>query len=114
MYRFLLRSSFYATTCGAVFLACAPASAAPPKEIILYSLSGPDGAHPLGGVIVSQFGSGTAPLLLGTTYSGGTTGNGTIFSIQNGAFTTLHAFTKKEGTFPQSGLTQGPDNKLSG
>ncbi len=100
-----------------LLLPCAsPALAAgPATETILHSFSGPEGAHPLGGVIIAadaaQYTSD--PRLLGTAFSGGG-GLGTIFSIQHGIFTDLHDFVPSEGKFPWAGVTQGPDGTLYG
>jgi uncharacterized repeat protein (TIGR03803 family) len=55
-----------------------------------------DGANPYAGLILS------GNTLYGTAYSGGSSGNGTVFAINiNGAgFTTLHSFTATPDSFP--------------
>lgn len=60
---------------------------------VLHTFSGPDGQNPRGGLI---FGSstGSPTTLYGMTDGGGTTGNGTVFSIPvaGGTLTDLHNF----------------------
>ncbi len=67
---------------------------------ILHSFSGPDGANPDAGLLLSKSGN-----LLGTTASGGSNGQygcGTVFKLTpTGTFRTLHAFTGgNEGCVP--------------
>jgi uncharacterized repeat protein (TIGR03803 family) len=51
----------------------------------------------------------------GTTYSGGATGNGTVFRINaRGALSTLHSFDGTDGSNPYSGLIQGTDGNFYG
>ena len=51
----------------------------------------------------------------GTTYSGGSSGDGTIFSISTaGVFTTLYSFAGADGRQPASSLIQGSDNAFYG
>ena len=76
-------------------------------EVILHSFSGPDGAHPLGGVIVVK------GVLYGTAYSGGTD-LGVVFKIEGGAFSVIHDFKSSEGKFPEAGLTEGGDGMFYG
>jgi uncharacterized repeat protein (TIGR03803 family) len=69
----------------------------------LYSFGGTNGAHPEG-KLISNFAS---QKLYGTTYNGGTTSNGIVFSINpdGSDFTTLHNFTNgSDGGFPSAGL----------
>ena len=55
----------------------------------LHSFNGPDGAYPLGGLILS------GSSLYGTTVNGGTWGNGTVFKVDvdGTGFTNLYSFT---------------------
>ena len=67
-----------------------------------------DGAHPLGGVILSGI------TLYGTAQEGGLSGNGTVFAFNPGGsgFAILHSFSatsgasgaNSDGAFPQAGL----------
>ena len=53
--------------------------------------------------------------LYGTTYWGGATGLGTIYSLTTaGVYKSLHSFNGTDGSHPQSGLVQGSDNFLYG
>ena len=72
---------------------------------------GDDGAIPYAALV--QGGDG---YLYGTTYSGGTNGQGTVFKIStNGALTGLHSFNgTNEGRYPQAGLVQGSDGIFYG
>ncbi|HEX3798730.1 MAG TPA: choice-of-anchor tandem repeat GloVer-containing protein [Verrucomicrobiae bacterium] len=78
---------------------------------LLYQFgSGSDGQNPQGALVL------VGNTLYGTTQSGGSVFDGTVFSIQtNGAaFTTLHDFTDAEANTPYSGLTLAPDGSLFG
>ena len=53
----------------------------------------------------------------GTTVSGGTTDNGTVFRISpSGSYTNLYSFgsTPGDGTKPRAGLVQGSDGDFYG
>ena len=81
-----------------------------------------DGAHPRAGLVES------AGYLYGTTFTGGATGQGTIFrlALDGSDFSVLHVFTtptapsgstvavNEDGAFPQAGLTDGGDGLLYG
>ena len=70
----------------------------------------PDGANPSGGMIQATNG-----LVYGTTSGGGTSGNGTIFSIDPSAtLTTVHNFQGADGTYPVGKLLQGKSGILYG
>ncbi len=75
--------------------------------------SGMDGQSPLAGLI-----TGTDGILYGTTYSGGTNGQGTVFAINTiGSFyQILHCFSNAggEGLNPQSMLFEANDGYLYG
>ena len=88
----------------------------------LYSFSAnADGANPYAGLTLGPDGN-----FYGTAYSGGTSGNGTVFEITtNGALTTLHSFspvvsdgndlsTNADGASPYADLTLGPDGNFYG
>ena len=71
-----------------------------------------DGATPFDGVI-----QGSDGFLYGTTFNGGTNGNGTIFKINtNGSiYSVLYRFTNSpDGSNPYGGLVQGQDGALYG
>ncbi len=70
---------------------------------------GSDGAWPYAGVLQGSDGS-----LYGTTWSGGASGNGTVFKFALGTLTTLHAFSGSDGAYPYAGLLQGRDESLYG
>jgi uncharacterized repeat protein (TIGR03803 family) len=70
------------------------------------------GATPLAGLI-----QGTDGRLYGTTSTGGTNDEGTVFAIETGGtgFTVLHSFTSEtDGGDPSAGLVQGTDGRLYG
>jgi uncharacterized repeat protein (TIGR03803 family) len=76
-----------------------------------------DGAYPGGVLMQDKDGA-----LYGTTYGGGTNGNGTVFKITtSGALTTLYSFNaftsgyaNLDGANPNAGLIQGKDGALYG
>ena len=79
---------------------------------ILYSFTtaGTDGLSPSGPVMQAADGK-----LYGTTYWGGATGRGTIFSVTTtGVYKSLHSFAGTDGDNPSGGLVQGSDNFLYG
>ncbi|MGD1020079.1 MAG: choice-of-anchor tandem repeat GloVer-containing protein [Verrucomicrobiia bacterium] len=71
-----------------------------------------DGADPIAGLV-----QGTDSNFCGTTSSGGTSGDGTLFRISpSGTYTTLYSFvgTPKDGADPIAGLVQGTDSNFYG
>ncbi len=81
------------------------------KIIYSFGANGTDGLTP------------SAPLLQGadgklysTTYWGGTTGLGTVFSLTTAGtgYKILHSFNNTDGAHPSAGLVQGSDNFLYG
>lgn len=106
--------SFYGTTYaggtngqGAVFRITAGGALTP-----LHSFNGAgDGANPLG-----QLALGTNGILYGTTYAGGTNGDGTVFQITTGgAFSLLYSFAGgSDGAHPAAGLALGSDGNFYG
>jgi uncharacterized repeat protein (TIGR03803 family) len=79
----------------------------------LYSFTGGnDGANPYAGLVQGSDGS-----FYGTTYFGGTYGNGTVFKIStNGVLTSLYSFSGgNDGANPYyAGLVQGSDGSFYG
>jgi uncharacterized repeat protein (TIGR03803 family) len=76
--------------------------------------NGIDGANPFAGLVEDGRGN-----FYGTAVNGGTSGNGTVFSISgihpaNFAFVTLHSFTGDDGAFPSAGLAQGSNGNFYG
>jgi uncharacterized repeat protein (TIGR03803 family) len=82
-------------------------------ETVLYSFAGgSDGAHPYAGLI--QGGDGN---FYGTTYQGGTSGDGAVFKVTpSGTETILYSFVggSSDGANPEAGLTQGSDGNFYG
>ena len=69
-----------------------------------------DGSLPYGRLILGRDGN-----FYGTSYFGGSLGNGTIFRISPaGTFTLLHSFTGSDGGNPSSGVIQGADGAFYG
>jgi uncharacterized repeat protein (TIGR03803 family) len=78
----------------------------------LYAFTGGiDGGYPTAGLI-----QGTDGNFYGTTYEGGTNGDGTVFEITaNGSLTTLYGFAGgDDGMYPFAGLVQGIDGNFYG
>ncbi len=97
------------TGCGTVF-EVSPSSGA---ETILRSFGNVinDGTNPEAGLI-----QGTNGNLYGTTYGGGSGGDGVVFAVSpsTDAETVLHAFAGADGKNPAAGLIQGSDGNLYG
>ncbi|WP_109831016.1 choice-of-anchor tandem repeat GloVer-containing protein [Reichenbachiella versicolor] len=77
----------------------------------LYRLTGKDGEDPSGALI-----EGSDGLLYGTTFSGGNSDNGVIFSlkISDGTYTKLHDLNETDGSNPTGALTLATDGNLYG
>ncbi|MGB7769714.1 MAG: choice-of-anchor tandem repeat GloVer-containing protein [Verrucomicrobiia bacterium] len=78
----------------------------------LYTFTGgADGANPYAGLVLGSDGN-----FYGTTTSGGTYTNGTVFRIgTNGGLTNLYSFTGGiDGATPYAGLVQGSDGNFYG
>src|ERR1022692_4306359 len=112
----------WGTRACAVLVLCATTAIALPAQIATLttiprfcSQSGcPDGAGPFAGLVQATNGG-----LYGTTVSGGTNGQGTVFKItQGGTLTTLYSFCPQtnctDGTGPQAGLVQAANGDLYG
>jgi uncharacterized repeat protein (TIGR03803 family) len=77
---------------------------------ILHSFLGPsDGANPYGPLL--RDGSGN---LYGTTFAGGSSGDGTVFEISGGTFSMLHSFTGADGAKPTARLVMDDAGNLFG
>jgi uncharacterized repeat protein (TIGR03803 family) len=81
-------------------------------ETVLHNFAGgsSDGAIPAAGVIMDAKGN-----LYGTTYEGGTQGDGTVYELsEKGILTVLYSFTGSDGIGPIGGLTRGSNGTLYG
>ncbi len=81
-------------------------------ETVLHSFNadGTDGINPYGGVVLGKKGN-----LYGTTYQGGTNGDGTVFKLTpSGTETVLHSFTKTDGAHPYAGVVLDKNGALYG
>ncbi len=108
---------------GGIVYELSPAGGGTWNEQILYGFSGPDGEFPYAGVIFDAKGN-----LYGTTYGGGTSGDGctgygcgVAFELSPGsggtwAETVLHNFDEngKDGWFPAAPLVFDPSGNLYG
>jgi uncharacterized repeat protein (TIGR03803 family) len=66
-------------------------------ETVLHSFAGSDGAYPIGSHLIKD----RQGNLYGTTWSGGSTGQGTVFKLDSaGVLTVLHSFTGPDGAGP--------------
>jgi uncharacterized repeat protein (TIGR03803 family) len=101
----------------AVLALCATTAIALPAQTLttLFSFDGTDGAVPQAGLVQATNGD-----LYGTTVSGGTNTNGTVFKITpGGALTTLYSFCSlgypcADGDSPYAGLVQASNGDLYG
>jgi hypothetical protein len=103
--------------CGVVFALTPPASPAGAwTQAVLHTFSSnPDGAFP------SHMTLGPAGVLYGSTYSGGTFGYGTLFSLTpptspkgSWTYSLLYSFTGGSDSANPNSLTLGPDGILYG
>ncbi len=78
---------------------------------VLYAFTnGLDGGH-----IAARLALGSDGNFYGTTFKGGSAGNGVVYRVStNGLMTTLAAFSPATGAFPYAGLAEGPDGKFYG
>lgn len=81
------------------------------QETVLHNfIGGTDGANPEGRLVSDASGN-----LYGTTFAGGTSGDGTIFEISvKGKESILHRFTGTNGAKPEAGLTMDAKGNLYG
>ena len=81
------------------------------KETVLHSFTGgSDGGYPYPGLIEDPAGD-----LYGTTFSGGSTGSGTVFKLtKSGKETVLHDFKGPEGCQPIASLLRDSDGNFYG
>lgn len=84
-------------TCGKVFKVKADGTG----FVLVHSFSGTDGNSPTSRLLLDSGGN-----LYGTTSGGGAGGYGTIFKVRTDGteFTTLHSFSKTDGSIPVAGL----------
>src|SRR5262249_30186194 len=77
---------------------------------VLHYFNYRDGATPTARLLLAANG-----YLYGTTYDGGTNGNGTVFRIarDGSSFSVLHSFDTR-GTYPLAGLLEGSDGAWYG
>jgi uncharacterized repeat protein (TIGR03803 family) len=91
--------------CGVVFKLTRPASSGPWKQSIVHAFSGADGFTPTGLTFQP-----TSNVLFGTTGSGGTNHQGTVFEVSPTSsggweFTTLYSFNgKTDGNYPDASV----------
>jgi uncharacterized repeat protein (TIGR03803 family) len=83
----------------------------PPLETRGTYITNADGAQPWAALALGPDGN-----LYGTTWKGGSGGNGTVFNVTtNGVLSTLHFFgASPDGANPEAGLTLGPDGNFYG
>jgi len=78
---------------------------------ILHAFNLTDGANPYAGLVLGKDGN-----FYGTTFNGGTVGDGNVFKISSaGTLTVLHSFTPaSDGGTPYGGLVQASDGNFYG
>jgi len=102
-----------ARLCIIVLFCFAAVIAAPAQSVFFTTLVSFDGAN--GGDAYSSLIQATDGNFYGTTYAGGTMGNGTVFKVTAaGTLTTLHSFDGGDGAYPQAEVVQGSDENLYG
>ena len=101
-------------TACAVLLACATTAIGLPAQTftVLQSFNGTNGSVPLSTLVQATDGN-----LYGTTYSGGVSGNGTVFKITpTGTLTTLYRFCSRsdcaDGAYPTAALVQAANGNF--
>lgn len=110
--RVSLRAASAALALGIVLLLATSHSAQAQTFTDLYSFAGaPDGAHPFAGLVRDAAGN-----LYGTTYTGATSGYGTVFKVDpKGNETVLYSFTGgNDGGSPVGGLVRDAEGNLYG
>jgi uncharacterized repeat protein (TIGR03803 family) len=107
---------FYGTTLGGGAYRSGAVFRITPQGTVdtLYSFCRQSGC-PDGNLLYAGLVQGSDGNFYGTTYEGGTYGNGTVFVITpTGALTTLHSFDDTDGAFPDAALFQATDGNLYG
>jgi uncharacterized repeat protein (TIGR03803 family) len=100
--------------CGVIF-ELTPGSNGQWTESVLHEFSGTDGEYPVGSLAIDQNGN-----LYGTTTSGGTGDEGTVFEVSRGSGgawteTVLWSFTGgKDGALPRFGVILGTGGQIYG
>jgi len=79
--------------------------------VTLAFFNGANGSIPVGGLVEDSSGN-----LFGTTYSGGASGNGTVFEVAagSGSITTLASFNGSNGDGPEGALVEDSSGNLFG
>jgi len=100
------------TKVSTIFLLWVAAAIALPAQTFttLHSFDGTDGQYPEAPLV-----QGANGMLYGTTFEGGASNDGTVFTInRSGALTTLHSFDGTDGAQLIGGLVQGTDGNFYG
>lgn len=97
-----------------VLFVCLAVGGVPPMHgqtySVFHSFNGDDGSMPIGDLIVDAQGN-----IYGTTFSGGSSGGGTVFKLDpSGNETVLHSFSGSEGANPLCGLVMDSSGNLYG
>jgi uncharacterized repeat protein (TIGR03803 family) len=80
------------------------------SETVLFSFDGKNGAHPLARLVFDD-----SDNIYGTTYEGGTTGDGVVFELPaTGTETVLYSFTGPDGSRPRAGVVFDASHNLWG
>jgi uncharacterized repeat protein (TIGR03803 family) len=115
--------NFYGTTCdvgcvgeggvngfGTVFKVTPTGTLTTLYDFCPQKTSCPDGAFPIGGLVL-----GTDGNFYGTTAYGGANDDGTVFKITSGGtLTTLHTFDSTDGAYPYTALVQATNGNFYG
>jgi uncharacterized repeat protein (TIGR03803 family) len=80
------------------------------SESFVFSFTGKNGSHPLARLVLDSSGN-----VYGTTYAGGTKGDGAVFELAvSGAETVLHSFSGPDGSHPRAGVVFDSGGRLWG
>jgi len=110
-YSVLVNNDLYGTSSSGAALTLVPAVAPGITFTILHSFTGSsDGYNPHAGLV-----QGTSGLMYGTTENGGSSSDGTAFSVAtNGAFATIVGFNGNNARYPEGPLVQAADGNFYG